>query len=110
LPDLEKAVGIDVGIFNFAVLSNGMFLENQRYLAECEVKLAEAQSKKYKLFHKSPERKKAAKRVIHIYERLGNLRNNFAHQLSYKIISDYGIICLEDIDIKNLIERKLLHG
>jgi len=106
LPDSEKAVGIDVGISNFAVLSNGVFIENQRYLAACEERLAKAQSKKDKLPHKSPERKKAIKKVSHIYERLGNLRDNFAHQLSHQIVNDYGIICLEDIDIINLIEKK----
>jgi putative transposase len=96
-------VGIDAGISNFAVLSNGVFIENQRYLAACEEQLSNAQSKKDKLPHKSPERKKAAKKVSHIYERLGNLRDNFAHQLSHQIVNGYGIICLEDIDIKNLI-------
>jgi len=106
VPDSEKAVGIDVGISNFAVLSNGVFIENQRYLAACEEQLSNAQSKKDKLPHKSPERKKAAKKVSHIYERLGNLRDNFAHQLSHQIVNGYGIICLEDIDIKNLIEKK----
>lgn len=106
VPDSEKVVGIDVGISNFAVLSDGTFVENPRYLASCEEKLAKAQSKKDKLPHKSPERKKAAKKVSHIYERLGNLRDNFAHQLSHRIVNDYGIICLEDINIKNLIEKK----
>jgi putative transposase len=106
VPDSEKVVGIDVGISNFAVLSDGTFVENQRYLASCEEKLAKAQSKKDKLPHKSPERRKAAKKVSHIYERLGNLRDNFAHQLSHRIVNDYNIICLEDIDIKNLIEKK----
>ena len=106
VPDSEKAVGIDVGISNFAVFSDGTFIENQRYLASCEKKLATAQSKKDKLPHKSPERRKAAKNVSHIYERLGNLRDNFAHQLSHRIVNDYGIICLEDINIKNLIEKK----
>ena len=106
VPDSEKAVGIDVGISNFAVFSDGTFVANQRYLAACEEKLAKAQSKKDKLPHKSPERRKAAKKVSHIYERLGNLRDNFAHQLSHQIVNDYGIICLEDIDIKNLIEKK----
>lgn len=106
VPDSEKAVGIDVGISNFAVLSDGTFVANQRYLAACEEKLAKAQSKKDKLPHKSPERRKAAKKVSHIYERLGNLRDNFAHQLSHQIVNDYGIICLEDINIKNLIEKK----
>jgi putative transposase len=102
----ENAVGIDIGISKFAVFSDGTFTENQWYLDACEMKLAKAQSKKDKLPHKSPERQKAAKKVSHIYERLGNLRDNFAHQLSHRIVNDYGIICLEDIDIKNIIEKK----
>jgi putative transposase len=106
VPDSEKAVGIDVGISNFAVLSDGTFIENQRYLAACEARLSEEQSKKDKLPHGSLERRKAANKVSHIYERLGNLRGNFAHQLSHRIVNEYGIICLEDIDIKNLIEKK----
>jgi len=106
MPDSEKAVGIDVGISNFAVFSDGTFIENQRYLAACEERLSREQSKKDKLPHKSPERRKAAKKVSHIYERLGNLRDNFAHQLSHRIVNDYGIICIEDINIKNLIEKK----
>jgi len=106
VPDSEKAVGIDVGISNFVVLSDGTFVANQRYLAACEEKLSTEQSKKDKLPHRSPERRKAAKKVSHIYERLGNLRDNFAHQLSHQIVNDYGIICLEDIDIKDLIEKK----
>ena len=41
-----------------------------------------------------------------LFQCLCNLRDNFAHQLSHQIVNDYGIICLEDIDIKNLIEKK----
>jgi len=106
LPHLDNAVGIDVGISNFAVFSDGTFVENQRYLVECEELLSKSQSKKDKLPHRSPERKKAAKKVSHIYERLGNLRDNFAQQLSHRIVNSYGIICMEDMDIKNLIEDK----
>ena len=102
----EKAVGIDVGISNFAVFSDGIFIENQRYLAACEERLSREQSKKDKLPHKSPERRKAAKKVGHIYEHLGNLRDNFAHQLSHQIVNDYGTICMEDGFSKDLIENK----
>jgi len=69
-------------------------------------RLSREQSKKDKLPKGSPERKKAAKKVSHIYERLGNLRDNFAHQLSRDVVDEYGIICLEDIDIRNIIEMK----
>ncbi len=106
LPESEKAIGIDIGISNFAVFSDGTSIENQRYLAEWEGRLADAQSKKDKLPKGSPERKIANRKVSHIYEKLGNLRDNFAHQLSRDIVDEYGIICLEDIDIRNLIEMK----
>jgi putative transposase len=106
LPESEKAIGIDVGISNFAVFSDGTFIENQRYLAECEELLSKSQSEKDKLPHRSPERRKAVKKVSHIYERLGNLRDNFAQQISRKMVNEYGVICMEDIDIKNLIEKK----
>ena len=106
LPASEKAVGIDVGISSFAVLSDGTFIANRRYLAECEERLSTEQSKKDKLPKGSPERRKAAKKVCHIYERLGNIRDNFAHQLSRDIVDEYGIISMEDIDITNMIEKK----
>ncbi|MDD4579192.1 MAG: transposase [Methanothrix sp.] len=41
-----------------------------------------------------------------MYEHLGNLRDNFAHQLSHQIVNDYGTICMEDGFSKDLIENK----
>jgi len=106
LPYSEKAVGIDVGITNFAVLSDGTFIRNEKYLAAYEEKLSTLQSKKDKMPHKSPERKKAAKRLARMYEKVGDLRNNFANQLSRQIVNNYGIICVEDGFTSELIEKK----
>jgi putative transposase len=61
LPSSEKAVGIDVGISNFAAFSDGTFIANQKYLSMCEEKLSREQSKKDKLHKGSPERRKAGK-------------------------------------------------
>ena len=106
LPKSDRAIGIDVGIINFAVLSDGTFIRNEKHLAAYEDKLSKTQSRKDKMSHKSPERKKLAKKLSRMYEKVGNLRTNFANQLSRQIVNDYGIICLEDIDIKNLIKKK----
>lgn len=106
LPKSEKAIGIDVGISNFAVFSDGTFIENQRYLAEWEERLSDAQSEKDKMPHRSPERKKAARKLSRMYEKVGNLRNNFANQLSRQIVNNYGIICMEDGFTSNLIKNK----
>ncbi len=106
LPYSEKAVGIDVGIINFAVLSDGTFIRNEKYLSSYEEKLSKTQSKKDKLPHKSPERKRLAKKLSRMYEKVGNLRNNFANQLSRQIVNDYGIICMEDGFTSELIQNK----
>ena len=106
LPYLEKAVGIDVGIINFAVLSDGTFIRNEKYLASYENKLSKTQSKKDKMPHRSSERKKAARKLARMYEKVGNLRNNFANQLSRQIVNNYGIICMEDGFTSELIKNK----
>jgi transposase len=82
----EKVVGVDMGIKNFAVLSNGEFIENPRFLLADEEHLIEALSKRDKLPKGSLQRKKATKTVGHLYERVANRRENFAQQVSREYI------------------------
>jgi len=96
----DKVVGIDVVITNFAVLSNGEFIENPRFLLADEGMLKKAQSKRDKLPKGSQERNKANKSVNHLYERIANRREDFAQQLSHMLVTSYGIICFEDLNIK----------
>lgn len=95
-----------MGISNFAVFSDGTFIESKDiwHLVKRSLPQRRARKTSSPTSHQNVE--KLHKNVSHIYERLGNLRDNFAHQLSHRIVNDYGIICLEDIDIKNLIEKK----
>ncbi len=101
----EKVVGIDMGITNFAVLSNGEFVENPRFLLTDDERLKAAQSKRDKLPKGSTERRKATKAVGHLYERIANRRENFAQQLSRKLVNSYGIICFEDLNINKMTQN-----
>ncbi|MGD0951023.1 MAG: transposase [Methanotrichaceae archaeon] len=101
----KKVVGIDMGITNFAVLSNGEFVENPRFLLTDEDKLKVVQSKRDKLPKGSHERGKASKAVSHLYERVTNRRENFAQQLSRKWINTYGTICFEDLNITKMVHN-----
>jgi putative transposase len=101
----ERVIGIDMGITNFAVLSNGEFIENPRFLLTDEERLKAVQSKRDKLPKGSPERRKASKAVGHLYERVANRRENFAQQLSRKIVNTYGIICFEDLNITKMVKN-----
>ena len=102
LPKSSKAIGIDVGLENFATLSNGEIIENPRFFKTDQKALAKAQRKLSKQKKGTPEREKARKVVARIYERISNRRHNFIHQVSRKIVNRFGIICVEKLNIKDI--------
>jgi len=102
LPKNEKAVGIDVGLEHFATLSNGGKIENPRFFKTDQKALAKAQRKLSKLKKGSPEWQKAKKVIAHIHERIANRRHNFIHQVARKIVNNFGVICIEKLDIKDM--------
>ena len=101
----NKAIGIDVGLENFATLSNKDKIANPRFFKTEQKALAKAQRKLSKLERKTPERKKAKKVVIRIHERISNKRHNFIHQEARKIINKFGIICIEKLKVKNMMNN-----
>jgi len=105
LPKSNKAVGIDVGLENFATLSNQEKIENPRFFKTDQKALAKAQRKLSKQTKGTPERKKVKKVVVRIHERITNRRNNFCHQEARKLINRFGIICIEDLSINKMREN-----
>lgn len=104
LAPVEKSVGIDVGISNFAVFSDGKEIPNPRFFQKEQKALAKAQQKLAKTEKKTKERQRKGKIVAKIHERIRNKRQDFCHKESRKIIQEYQYICLEDLDIKKMIE------
>jgi putative transposase len=102
LPENSRAIGIDVGIEKFAALSDGTYIQNPRFFRKDEKALAKAQRKTERYKKRSQERTKAKKVVSRIHERIKNRRHNFVHQESRKIVSEFGIIVVEDLNVKNM--------
>ena len=105
LPESEKSVGIDVGLENFATFSDATPpIENPRFLRTEQKALAKAQRKfdtvKHK--HQTPSRRKAKKAVSRVHERIRNRRHDFHHQEAHKIVSVYGVITVEDLNVANM--------
>lgn len=99
-----EAVAVDVGIESFATFSSGDKIENPKFFKKGEKALAKAQRKLSKLKKGTKERRKAGKAVAKIHERIKNQRKDFCHKQSKKIIDQYQYICIEDLNIKNMIE------
>ena len=111
LPDIsvkkstKPAVGIDLGLKEFAVLSDGNKIKRARFFKAEEVALAKAQRKLSKQKKGSKERRRAKKVVARVHERIVNKRRDFTHQNSKMIVNKYGVICLENLNIKGMLEK-----
>jgi putative transposase len=88
----DAAVGIDVGLTSFATLSNGEHIENPRFFKTEQNALAKAQRTLSAQEKGTPQRAKKRKVVARVHERIANRRNNFAHQLSRKLVNTYHTI------------------
>lgn len=108
LPLRKQAVGIDVGLTTFAVLSDGKKIENPKFFRKSEKTLAKAQSKLSKTEKGTKERKKYGKTVAKIHTKIRNQRKNFCHQNTRIIVDNYQYICIEDLNIKQMTERSVL--
>jgi len=105
LPPNEKAVGIDVGLQHFAVLTDGQEIANPRFFQKGQKALAKAQKKLSKTEKGTKERRKHGRIAAKIHERIKNRRNDFCHKESRKIIDQYQYICVEDLDIRKMVEK-----
>jgi len=96
LPENQRAVGIDVGLSHFATLSTGEHIPNPRFFRTEEQALAKAQKQK---------RRRAAARI---HERIKFRRNNFAHQRSRELVTLYGAIFTERLNIQGMVKNHRL--
>lgn len=101
-------IGIDLGIKDFAVFSDGTKIENSKYFANTQKKLAKAQRKLSRKSRGSRNREKQRAKVARIHEKIANQRKDFLQKLSTRIIKNYDIICLEDLQVKNMVKNHKL--
>ena len=104
LPPNEKAVGIDMGLENWAYLSDGKVIKNPRFFKKDEQALARAQRKLAPLVKGTPQRRRQGKVVAKIHQRIRNRRSNFCHQMSRAIVNEYQYICVEELEVQKMVE------
>ena len=108
LPENPATVGIDVGLKTFATLSDGQEIENPRFFRGEEKALARVQRKHSKLAQGTAERRKHRKVIARVHERIAWRRQNFTHQHSRKVVNQFGIICVEDLEVNRMVHHQCL--
>ena len=105
LPASDMRVGIDVGIKDFAVLSNGESYKNPKHLRKSEKRLAKLQRDLSRKQIGSSNRNKARIKVAKLHEKIANQRMDFLHKKSTEIIRKNQAIVIEDLKVKNLMKN-----
>lgn len=104
----SAVVGIDLGIKEFAITSDGQHIKNPKYLSKSQKKLAKLQKQLSRKTIGSNNRNKARIKVARQHEKVSNQRNDFLQKLSTELIKTYDVICLEDLKIKNMVKNHKL--
>jgi putative transposase len=106
LPLCNKVLGIDLGIETFATLSTGEKVKMQDLKSHYQ-KLKKLQRKHNKKKGKS-NKNKARIKVARQYEKISNIREDFHHKLSTRIINENQVIVLEDLNVSGMIKNRKL--
>lgn len=104
----NSTVGVDVGITDFAVLSNGEKFDNPKYLKNSMQRMKVLQKRLSRKQKGSKNREKAKLAVAKLHERISNQRNDFQHKLSSKIISENQAVALETLNINGMLKNHSL--
>jgi len=107
LPATEPAVGIDLGLTHFAVLSDGRKIASPRFLRRAEKKLRRAQRALSRKEKGSRNRDKARVKVARAHARVADARREFHHQLSTALIRDNQAVAVEDLAVKGLARTRM---
>ena len=105
---MDNAIGLDLGIKDLIVDSNGNKYKNHKYLTKSQTKLAREQRKLSHMVKGSNNRNKQRIKVARIHRHINNQRNDYLHKLSKKIIDENQIICIEDLKVKNMEQNHKL--
>jgi putative transposase len=107
LPECSEQIGVDVGLLSFATLSDGTEIENPRWYREAQAKLRRAQRKVARRKKGSHRRRKAIQLLARTHQHTANQRGDFHHQISRRLVNNYQVIAIEDLNIKGLASGML---
>jgi len=103
-----KSIGIDLGIKDFIITSEGQRYCNPKLIRKYERKLAKKQRILSRKEKGSKGRDKARLSVAKVHEKITNSRNDMQHKVSSKLVKDYDLIAIEDLNVKGMVKNHKL--
>lgn len=103
-----NSIGLDLGIKEFCITSDGEMIENPKYLKKSLGKLVKLQRELSRKSKGSSNRNKARIKVARLQEHIANQRKDFLQKLSTELVRNNDLICIEDLQVKNMIKNHKL--
>jgi putative transposase len=108
LPATGRVVGVDLGVKDFAITSDGERILNPRHLARRERNLARYQRRMARCQRGSANRAKAKAKVARAHRKVRASRTDFLHKASTRLVRDHDVIAVEDLAVKNMVRNRNL--
>ncbi len=108
LPVVESVVGVDVGLKDVVVTSDGWKSGNPAHTATSAAQLAKHQRRLAKKQQGSNNRRKAKRKVARIHAKIADTRRDFTHKLTTALIHENQVICVENLAVKNMVKNPKL--
>ena len=108
LPKVDKKIGVDVGLKEFAICSDGYRVANPKHLRKLEKRLSKLQKDLSRKQKGSNNRNKARLKVAKLHEKIANQRKDFLHKLSTKLIRENQSIAIEDLRVSSMMKNHKL--
>lgn len=108
LSKIDNKIGVDLGIKEFAITSDGKIFSNSKYLKKSEKRLTKLQKDLSRKQKGSNNRRKARIKVAKIHEKIANQRNDFLHKVSTQLINENQVIVIEDLKVSNMMKNHKL--
>ena len=105
-----KAVGIDLGIRTLAVTSDGKEYDNPKTYEKNLRKLRRTQRKLSRKTRGGRNWEKQRKKVAKVHQKIRNQRTDAIHKMTHELVYAYDLICIEDLDVREMIKGKLARG
>ncbi len=106
IPKTGMSVGIDLGVKDFAIMSDGQKFENYKYLSRSENKIKRLQRQLSRKPKDSNNREKARKKFAALHEHVANQRKDMLHKLSTWLVKSYDIIVVETLNAESMMVNR----
>ena len=101
----NKEVGIDLGVKDFVITSNGKKFENKHFLKADERKLKKLQRQLSKKHKGSSNFYKQCKRIARVFETITHKKENYIHYVVNELLSSYDTIYMEDLSVSGMLKN-----